>query len=74
MFVTVTDGPPHISLRSGNLLGDILRPLTLADAVVGGATHVKACVAAAVLSPVHGGATRPPAERRVVHDAPLGWS
>ena len=44
---------------------------TLADGVIGGAAHVEACVAAAVLGLVHLRTARPPAEGRVVHDAPL---
>lgn len=47
--------------------------LTLTDAAVRGSTHVKACVAAAVLLLVHLDTARTPAEGRIVHDAPLGW-
>ena len=45
----------------------------MAVGVVGGATHVKASVAAAVLGSVHLGTAGSSAKRRVVHDAPLRW-
>lgn len=44
----------------------------LTDTIVRGATHVKACIAAAVLGLVHLGTARSPAERWIVHDTPLG--
>lgn len=46
--------------------------LTLTDAVLRGAAHVEACIAAAVLGLIHLGTARSAAEGRVIHDAPLG--